>query len=123
MLVQEVLFDRPVRTRACDGRARRRSGGEIVNGVTVLDHARAYRGYTLFCETFSLEGDLKRGKEALIYLIDMAGEAVHTWRVTGITVQSHCRLLPNGNLMVPTHDRSDISRGNVGLFELDPDGN
>jgi len=93
-----------------------------MSGIQTYDRARACEGYTLFCETFSLEGNLKKGKAAFVYLVDMEGKPAHTWRIEGITVQSHCRLIPNGHLIVPTHDRSDVDRGNVGLFEFDPEG-
>lgn len=89
-------------------------------GLRLFNRERAFIGYTLFCETFALEGNLKQGKTAYIYLVDMEGQPAHVWSVSGITVQSYCQLLPNGNLMVPTHDRSDVAQGNVGLFELDP---
>ncbi len=96
---------------------------EPTEGVRLWDRERACPGYTLFCETFNLEGRLKDGKSATIYLIDLDGQPVHQWTVSGFTVQSHCQLLPNGHLMVPTHDRSDIDRcANVGLYELDPAG-
>ena len=91
-------------------------------GVTKHDPTRAYEGYTLFCETFS-EPVWEKGKEAVIYLVDMDGKPAHRWTTTETTVQSHCRLLPNGHLLYPTHDRSDVASGNVGLFELDPDSN
>ena len=93
-----------------------------MKGITIYDPDKAYQGYTLFCETFA-EPKWSKGKEAVIYLIDMEGEPAHTWTQTETTLQSHSRLLPNGHLIYPTHDRSDVASGNVGLFELDPESN
>ncbi len=94
-----------------------------MTGVTKHDPDKAFEGYTLFSETFS-EPRWEVGKEAVIHLIDMDGKVAHTWTLTEHTVQSHCRLLPNGHLLVPTHDRSDVTQcRNVGLYEYDPDGN
>ena len=87
-------------------------------GVTVHDKAAAYEGYTLFCQTHREES----GPDRPIYLIDMAGEIAHEWRVE-TTVQSYCHLLPDGNLMHPTHDRSEVARGPFGIYELDPRSN
>jgi len=42
------------------------------------------------------------------------------WRAPR-SVQSYCRLLASGNLIVPTHDRSETERGLCGLRELTPD--
>jgi len=91
-----------------------------MRGITVCDPQRAWEGYTLFSETFA-EPRWEKGKETVIYLIDMNGEPVHVWRQNRTTVQSHCKLLPNGHLLYPTHDRSDVASGNVGVFELAPD--
>ncbi len=89
-------------------------------GVTRYDADKAFTGYTLFCETFSRSAE--DGEESFpVCLIDMAGEIVHTWRVR-TSLQSHCRLLPSGNLLYPTNDRADLHTGDVGLFELAPDG-
>jgi len=88
--------------------------------TTVHDPARAWPGYTLFCETFpepAADGEPGRS----IYLIDMDGRIVHEWPVR-TSLQSYARLLPNGNLLYPTHDRSEIARGTGGLFEIAPDG-
>jgi len=90
-------------------------------GVTIHDPNKAWNGYTLFSETFA-EPVWEKGLETAIHLIDMDGNRVHTWHQDRTTVQSHAQLLPNGHLLYPTHDRSDVSRcDNVGLFELDPD--
>ena len=48
--------------------------------------------------------------------MDMDGSIAHQWNVE-TSLQSYCRLLPDGNLIYPTHDRSDINSGRVGLFE------
>ncbi len=63
-------------------------------GVSIHNPDKAFEGYTLFSETFS-EPVWEKGKEAVIHLIGMDGEPVHTWTQTQHTVQSHCRLLNN----------------------------
>jgi len=88
-------------------------------GVTTHDPGRAWEGYTLFSETFSRPA--ADGEDDFpIYLIDMEGRVVHTW-TTRRSLQSYCRLLPDGNLLVPTHDRSELATGRAGLAELAPD--
>ncbi len=91
----------------------------MTEGVTIHDEGAAYEGYTLFNETYEFPDRAPDGK-GKIYLIDMDGEPVHTW-YTETAVQSHCHLLPNGNLIYPTRDRSDLSA--AGIRELDPDSN
>ena len=86
-------------------------------GVTIHDAERAWPGYTLFAESFEDPTDAPDGK-GKIHLIDMEGEVARTWYVE-TALQSHCRLLPNGNVIYPTRDRSNISR--AGLRELAPD--
>lgn len=90
-------------------------------GVTIYNSNRAWSGYTLFCEIFP---HLKRENEPkrAIYLIDMQGNLVHEWYVE-TTLQSYSHLLPNGNLIYPTHDRSEIAPGTAGLYEIDSDSN
>jgi len=92
---------------------------EKKTGVTVHDAERAWEGYTLFAESYEDAAEAPDGK-ARIFLIDMAGTIVHTWFVE-TALQSHCRLMPNGNVIYPTRDRSDIAR--AGLRELDRDSN
>ncbi|WP_162989912.1 aryl-sulfate sulfotransferase [Natronorubrum halophilum] len=87
-------------------------------GVTIHDPNATDEGYTLLCETYQFPEEAPDGT-GKIYLIDMDGEPVHEWRVD-TAVQSFCTLLPNGNLLYPTRDRSDLSR--AGLRELTPDG-
>ena len=89
-------------------------------GVTIHDAEKAWQGYTLYCETFP-ERQRDGDAEATIYLIDMNGEPVHRWPVA-TTLQSYCRLLPDGNLIYPTHDRSEVARGEASQRELDPAG-
>ena len=89
------------------------------DGVTRHDAGKAFEGYTLYSETF-MEPKRQGEGERQIYLIDMQGELVHTWQVE-TTLQSYCRLLPDGNLVYPTHDRSDVARGPIGIYEIDPD--
>jgi len=90
-----------------------------MSSVTHHDPAKAWEGYTLFCETG--RDPAPEGQPGHpIYLVDMAGEPVHVWRAPR-SVQSYCRLLPDGNLIVPTHDRSETEKGQCGLRELTPD--
>ncbi|WP_276256020.1 aryl-sulfate sulfotransferase [Halomontanus rarus] len=86
-------------------------------GVTVHDPERCYEGYTLLAETYQFPEDAPDGK-GKIYLVDMEGEPVHRWE-TETAVQSFCELLPDGNLLYPTRDRSNITE--AGLRELDPE--
>lgn len=92
-----------------------------MSGVTICDAGKAYHGYTLFCETVST-APRKDDPPGTIYLVDMEGSPVHEWHVA-TTLQSYCRLLPDGNLVYPTHDRSDVAGGRVGLYEIDPESN
>jgi hypothetical protein len=94
---------------------------DSMNGVTRYEADKAWHGYTLFCETFAdRAGEGQRNGP--IYLIDMEGKPVHQWYVQA-SLQSYCHLLPDGNLLYPTHDRSDVARGPFGIHELDTDGN
>jgi len=78
---------------------------------------KCFNGYTLCCEDYE-DGRLGEDGCGKIYLVDMEGRIVHTWRTT-TAQQSHCRLLPDGNLLYPTRDRSNIRE--AGLRELAPD--
>lgn len=100
--------------------AGRRNGGDAVSkGVRVYKPEKCFNGYTLYCETYETTKNAEGGK-GKIRLIDMEGNIVHTWYVT-TAVQSFCRLLPNGNLLYPTRDRSRIEQ--AGIRELDPASN
>ncbi len=92
-----------------------------MNGVITYDRERAYDGYTLLSETFRRPRRKDESSRA-IWLIDMEGRPVHQWHVQS-SLQSYCRLLPNGNLLYPTNDRSEVAHGTCGLRELDPDSN
>ncbi len=83
-----------------------------------MAHSRAYEGYTLFCHTYERpeEGE---GGIAHMYLIDMEGKPVHEW--TAKTAVQYLRLLPDGNLLYSTRDRSLIEQ--AGLREIDPASN
>lgn len=92
-----------------------------MSGITIHEPERAWQGYTLFCESFirpRAEGEPAHP----IYLIDMDGEPVHRWEVEH-SLQSFCRLLPNGHLVYPTRDRAEIEGGTPGVREVDPDAN
>ncbi len=82
---------------------------------TYHDPDRAFDGYTLI-NYIHKEPD----GPVPIYLTDMDGEVVHRWEVE-TALQSYCKLLPDGNLLYPTRDRTDISE--AGVRELDPDSN
>lgn len=88
-------------------------------GTTVYEPAACYEGYTLFAETCTSPSD-DPDRTGAIYLVDMEGEPVHHWEVE-TTLQSYCRLLPDGNLFYPTRDRSKIKE--AGIRELDPESN
>jgi hypothetical protein len=88
-----------------------------MTGVVTHDD-RAWEGFTLFAESHEDPSTAPDGT-ATVYLIDMDGDPVHTWSVD-TAIQSFLRLRPNGNLLYPTRDRSDI--GEAGLRELTPDG-
>ncbi|MBS3763708.1 MAG: aryl-sulfate sulfotransferase [Planctomycetes bacterium] len=88
-------------------------------GVLQHEEEKAYKGYTLFSETFGTPWSEDQPARN-IYLIDMEGRVVHQWEVQ-TTLQSYCRLLPDGNLIYPTHDRSDVASGKVGLYEITPE--
>ncbi len=79
--------------------------------VSVYRHEKCFNGYTLFCETVEDPSEVPEGR-APIYLVDMEGGPVHVWHVE-TAVQSFCRLLPDGNLLYPTRDRSEL--GEAGL--------
>ena len=89
----------------------------MAEGVTIHDAENCYEGYTLFCESYEDPSQSADGT-GKIYLIDMDGEVAHRWEVE-TALQSFARLLPNGNLVYPTRDRSDVSE--AGLRELDPE--
>ena len=90
-----------------------------MDGVSRHDAQKAFKGYTLFCPTYrSCRGEGE--PPHVIRLIDMDGRLVYRWHVE-MSVQSYCKLLPDGNMIHPTHDRSDVDSGRVGLFELTPD--
>jgi Arylsulfotransferase (ASST) len=91
----------------------------MTDGVIRHDAERAFNGYTLFCQTYA---ECRREGEppGIVRLIDMDGQMAHEWH-TDVSVQSYCKLLPDGNLIHPTHDRSDVGVGSVGLYELTPE--
>ncbi len=85
------------------------------DGPKVHDPERAWDGYTLVAYIHKEPDD-----QVPIYLVDMNGSVVHRWKVD-TALQSYCKLLPDGNLLYPTRDRTDI--GEAGVRELDPAGN
>ncbi|MBN1583274.1 MAG: hypothetical protein JXA89_21370, partial [Anaerolineae bacterium] len=85
--------------------------------MNVFTPDKCYHGYTLFCHSYEDPRQAASG-QGHIYLIDMEGTVVHEW-LTHTAQQSFCRLLPNGNLLYPTRDRSRIEE--AGVRELAPD--
>ena len=85
-------------------------------GVLVYKPAKCFNGFTLFCTSYE-DPSLTKDGRGEIYLINMEGKPVHIWHVK-TALQSFCRLLPNGDLLYPTRDRSNIKRS--GLRRLDP---
>ena len=75
-------------------------------GLRIHDPGSCFPGYTLYCPSIPKFAPSET-PEGEIYLIDMDGELVHRWPVH-TALQSFCRLLPNGNLLYPTNDRSDL---------------
>ena len=73
-------------------------------------------GYTLYCHTYE-SADQGRDGFAHIYLIDMAGTPAHEWRVA--TAAQLPELLPNGDLVYMTRDRSNLDT--AGVYKLAPD--
>ena len=92
------------------------TGTMVSPPLASYDADRAFGGYTLFAPSCDPPTTDQTGT---IYLIDIDGRPVHRWHV-GTALQSHCQLLPNGNLLYPTRDRSRIQE--AGLRELEPDG-
>lgn len=88
-------------------------------GLGTYDPDRAYDGYTLCCESYDDPSE-SGGSGGEIHLLDMEGRSVHQWQVE-TALQSFCELLPNGNLLYPTRDRSNLA--NAGVRELDPESN
>jgi hypothetical protein len=86
--------------------------------LRVNSKSGSFRGYTLFAFTVDDIGQ-ELEEPAEVYLIDMDGVVVHSWRVLG-SVQL-VKLKPNGNLFYITRDRSFKPR--AGLREIDPFGN
>jgi len=83
--------------------------------VTVYEPDRFFRGYSLFCHTYDPPPP---GQPARVLLMDMEGRVAHEWRLP-FSVQL-CELLPGGNLLVSTRDRSRIEE--AGLREVEPSG-
>ena len=91
-------------------------------GLTAWDPARACPGYTLYAP-MSGEGE--------VYLLDLAGEVVHTWKMP-YPPGLYGYLLPNGNLFYGGKVRNDetwdifegLKRFKAGvMLEVDWDGN
>jgi hypothetical protein len=90
-------------------------------GLTAHEPSKAYHGYTLFAPMFG---------DGTVYLLDMEGNEVHTWRAP-FPPGDYAYLLPNGNLFslgkTPAAPGEyfpawPVFKGGA-LFELDWDGN
>ena len=80
-------------------------------GLRVHKPDEAYQGYTLFCNyTRKLDPSVEVSGE--IHLLDMDGEPAHVWPVR-TSATSHGHLLPNGNLLYPTADRTLIEEAGL----------
>ena len=84
--------------------------------VTIHEPGRCFEGYTLFCHTVEDPRTVGDGL-AHMYLIDMEGQPVHEW--TARTAVQLLELLPDGNLLYSTRDRSNLNE--AGLYKLAPD--
>jgi len=103
-------------------------------GTTVYKPDKAFNGYTLY-SYMGVNGPMKAFYDtpSFMYLIDMSGKVVHTWKLP--LPAMHGELLPNGNLIcsgrdkvMDTPDRPGkckywMGGGTGWLFELDWDGN
>ncbi len=89
---------------------------EIKMSGLILNRKEACKGYTLFAPF--------GGKE--VYLIDMEGQPVHTWKIPA-EVGSYGELLPNGNLLyalkAPDDRLKDFDGAGGSILELDWDSN
>ena len=88
-------------------------------GLRIHQPEKCFAGYTLYAPSVPKFAPSDK-PEGEIYLVDMDGELVHRWPVHN-ALQSFCRLLPTGNLLYPTNDRSDLA--SAGIRELDLEGN
>lgn len=84
-------------------------------GLNYHDPDRAFDGLTLISYIYKEPDD-----PVDIYLIDMDGTVIQRWSVE-TALQSYAKLLPDGNLLYPTRDRTNIEE--AGVRELDPESN
>lgn len=84
-------------------------------GVHVWDRTAAYDGYTLLSPNMTKD----------VYLVDMNGDVVHSWKTQGMP-GLYAELLPNGNLLRGIrYNPKIVPFGGVsgGVQEIDWDGN
>jgi hypothetical protein len=90
-------------------------------GLTAHDASKAWAGYTLYTPMFG---------DGTVYLLDMEGNEVHTWRMP-MPPGDYGYLLPNGNLFYGGHTPSEpgeyfpawpVFKGGA-IMEADWDGN
>jgi hypothetical protein len=87
----------------------------VEDHISVYEQAAFSPGYTLFCHTYDPP---PAGGRARILLMDMEGRVAHEWNPS--CAAQLCELLPDGNLLFSTRDRSAID--DAGLRRLAPDG-
>ncbi|MBW1766513.1 MAG: aryl-sulfate sulfotransferase [Deltaproteobacteria bacterium] len=101
-------------------------------GTTIYNPDKVFNGYTLFTSGHVRPAAEPFDSPATMYLINMNGEVVHTWKLPFET--HHGVLKPNGNLVIICADnkavpgRPGVAPFNIGghmgwLYELDWDGN
>ena len=88
-------------------------------GLRIHKPDKCFAGYTLYCPSVPKFAPQEK-PEGAVFLVDMDGKVVHRWPIR-TALQSFCRLLPNGQLLYPTNDRSDLA--DAGIREIDPAGN
>ncbi len=75
-------------------------GNEKQRGVTLHDEKLAYQGYNLYTND-----------EQEVYLTDMKGKRVHTWKLPGKNNCEYSELLDDGSLMVICANQAIVKVG------------
>ncbi len=75
---------------------------DFKEGVTINKPAAYFSGYTLFAPNNAMYHlqypNSAYNNSGFVYLINMQGKVVHTWKTPGLAWDA--KLLPNGNLLV-----------------------
>ena len=102
-------------------------------GIGFYDPEKSFNGYTLWAPFAGRECDEPNQAPGVIYLMNMSGDVVHTWK-TQFPVW-YARLMPNGHLTAMMRCTKGANEGRPGygdyymggatgiLVELDWDGN